>query len=278
MNIIAYSKALYTTWIYYSPERILFDSGESVSTLLNNKIYAIKHIFLTHGHVDHISGLWSLINTRNNAMGDREKTLNIYYPKGNKGIKEYLEFIKKMNSDLKFKLGIFPLEEGEKIILREKSPKKYIVPFRVTHTYSEKSFGYHIFEVRKKLKREFQEFEQSKLAELAKKYGGDYISENFEKKILTVSGDTYLLKKEDIKDTEILFHECTFLKKEDRKYKNHAVLEDVLELVKDTNVKKLILYHISGRYGRRPEKYLEEYVNNLNMEIYLVKPEKIFRL
>jgi len=34
MRIIAYSKALYSTWIYYSPDRILFDSGEGASTAL----------------------------------------------------------------------------------------------------------------------------------------------------------------------------------------------------------------------------------------------------
>lgn len=210
MNVIAYSKALYTTWIYYSPERILFDAGEAVSTLLNNKVYAIKHVFLTHGHVDHISGLWSLVNTRNNAMGDREKALNIYYPKGNRSIEEYLKFIKKMNSDLKFQLNTFSVEEGEKIILRDKNPRKFVIPFRVAHTYNEKSFGYHLFEERKKLKKEFLSLEQDKLALLAKEYGSDYLTENIEKKILTISGDTYLLKKEDVLDTEILFHECTF--------------------------------------------------------------------
>lgn len=279
MNIIAYSKALYTTWIYYSPERILFDAGEGVSALLNNKVYAIKHIFLTHGHVDHISGLWSLVNTRNNAMGDREKDLNIYYPKNNKGIEEYLKFIRKMNSELRFKINVFPVEHGDIVYLREKNTQKYIKVFNVTHTYSEKSVGYHLYEVRKRLKKEFHNLEQKEISQLARKYGSEYISERFDKKILTVSGDTYLLKKEDVIDTEILFHECTFLKREDRKYKNHAVLEDIVDLIQGTQVKTLILYHISGRYGRRPERFLEDYKDKLKgINVYMVKPDKIFKL
>ncbi|WP_121526993.1 MBL fold metallo-hydrolase, partial [Mesotoga sp. HF07.pep.5.2.highcov] len=77
MEFQIFSKALYSTWILYRPERILFDVGEGISTILGNSVYAIKDIFLTHGHVDHISGLWGLINTRNTAMGDRNKQLRI---------------------------------------------------------------------------------------------------------------------------------------------------------------------------------------------------------
>ncbi|SHH19959.1 MBL fold metallo-hydrolase [Thermosipho atlanticus] len=280
MNIIGYSKALYTTWVYYSPERILFDAGEGVSTMMNNKIYAIKHIFLTHGHVDHISGLWSLINTRNNAMGDRGKDLSIYYPKGNKGIEEYLTFIRKVNSDLRFNLNIYPIEDGSEIILRDsKQNKKFIRAFKVKHTQNEKSFGYHVFEERKKLKKEFQNLSQNEIAELAKLYGSDYITEKYNSKILTFSGDTYLLKKKDIEDTEILFHECTFLNKNDRKYNNHATIEDIVELVKDTKIKKLILYHISGRYLRKVESIISRYRYELeNIELYYIKPDKLFKL
>ena len=102
MEFIIKSKALYTTWVFYKPERVLFDAGEGVSYVLGNKIYGIEKIFLTHSHVDHIAGLWGIINTRNNAMGSRNKKLEIYYPKGSKDIVEYLEFIKKMNKGLRY--------------------------------------------------------------------------------------------------------------------------------------------------------------------------------
>ena len=280
MNIIGYSKALYTTWIYYSPERILFDAGECVSTLMNNKVYAIKHIFLSHGHVDHISGLWSLINTRNNAMGDRGKDLNIYYPKGNKGIEEYLRFIQKVNSDLRFNLKIFPVEDGEEVVLRNsKQNKKFVKAFRVKHTQNEKSLGFHIFEERKRLKEKFKNLSQEEIIELARTKGSDFITTKYYSKILTFSGDTYLLKKSDIEDTEILFHECTFLNKEDRKYNNHATIEDIVELVKGTKIKKLILYHISGRYARKIDRVMAEYKNQIEeIELYYIKPDKLFKL
>ncbi|QTA37852.1 MBL fold metallo-hydrolase [Thermosipho ferrireducens] len=282
MNILSYSKALYTTWVYYSPDRTLFDSGECVATMLNNKVYAIKNIFLTHGHVDHISGLWALINTRNNAMGDRAKELNVYYPKNNKGIEDYIKFIKRVNSDLRFKLNFFPITPDDKIILRgKKRIEKYIRPFFVTHTQSEISFGYHIIEVRRKLKEEFRNLSQEEIAVLAKKYGSEYITRSYEKKVFTISGDTFLLSREEVKDSEIVFHECTFLDKRDRKYKNHASIEDIVSLIEGSNIKTLILYHISSRYGRSIEKLLEPYRNRLKEEgvdLYFVKPDRLFKL
>lgn len=278
MNIVAFSKALYSTWIYYSPERILFDAGEGVATMLTNKIYAVKHIFLTHGHVDHISGLWSIINTRNNAMGDREKPLTIYYPSGNKGIELYADFLKRANSELRFKLQFVPLKEGEKVPLRDsETTNRYIKPFSVLHTYSETAFGYHLVEVRKRLKAEYRDLSKEEITKLVKTYGSEQVTETYEKKVLTISGDTILLKKEDIQDTEILFHECTFLKKEDRKFNNHASLEEVIELVKEANVQTLVLYHISSRYIRSMEKVIKK-IQIPGTKILYVHPERIFEL
>jgi len=276
LNITAFSKALYSTWIYYSPERILFDAGEGVSTMLSNKIYAVKRIFLTHGHVDHIAGLWNIINTRNNAMGDREKPLTVYYPAGNRGIELYADFLKRANSELRFKLEFVPLKVGDKISLRDaESTNRYIMPFSVTHTYSETAFGYHVIEVRKRLKEEYRNLPKEEIANLVKTLGNEQITETYEKKVLTVSGDTILLKREDILDTKILFHECTFLKKEDRKFNNHASLEEVIDLVKDANVQTLVLYHISSRYIRSIERTLKK-LNIPGTKILFVHPEKIF--
>ncbi|MFN4201019.1 MAG: MBL fold metallo-hydrolase [Fervidobacterium gondwanense] len=276
MNIIAFSKALYSTWIYYSPERLLFDSGEGVSTMLSNKIYAVRNVFLTHGHVDHIAGLWSIINTRNNAMGDREKPLTVYYPAGNRGIELYADFLKRANNELRFKLEFVPVKQNERIPIREQSSTtRYIKPFSVVHTYSETAYGYHLIEVRRRLKEEYRSLPKEEITRLVKSIGSDEITETYEKKVLTISGDTVLLKKEDIMDTEILFHECTFLKKEDRKFNNHASLDEVIELVKEANVQTLILYHISSRYVKSLERTLRK-VNIPGTRILFVHPEKIF--
>jgi len=110
LEFIIQSKALYSTWVYYKPNRILFDCGEGISEFLGNKIYGIDSIYITHSHIDHISGLWGLVNIRNNGMGSREKPLQIYYPSGARQFEEYMTFIFKMNKRLRYDIITTPLE------------------------------------------------------------------------------------------------------------------------------------------------------------------------
>ena len=42
-NISGYSKAKYSTWLFYRPDRLLFDAGEGVSTSLGNFVYGVEH-------------------------------------------------------------------------------------------------------------------------------------------------------------------------------------------------------------------------------------------
>lgn len=278
MELWIYSKALFSTWVYYAPERILFDAGEGVSTRMATKVFAFKRIFLTHGHVDHIAGLWGIINARNNAMGDREKPLIVHYPKGNNAVEEYINFILKANSDLRFAFEVKPVEPGEKIFLRDAGGfKRFIVPFKTRHTSNEKSVGYHLFEVRRKLKEEFKNLDEKQIVRLVKEMGRDFVTEEYEKKILTITGDSLAIDPKEAEGTDLLIHECTFLNSKDRRIRNHASIEEVVEVVKKAGVKKVILYHISTRYIGRIEKYIKKYFKDLKgVEVMYVDPEKEF--
>ena len=64
-----YSKALYSTWIWYRPDRLLVDCGEGAATALGNHGFAIERILLTHGHIDHVGGLAPLLWARAGGMG-----------------------------------------------------------------------------------------------------------------------------------------------------------------------------------------------------------------
>ncbi len=274
-----YSKALYSTWIYYAPERILFDAGEGVALTMSNRIYAIKYIFLTHGHIDHISGLWTIVNTRNNSMGDREKPLCVYYPKGNRAIEEWIEFIKRTNSDLRFDLLEQPVSVGERIFLRQAGGfSRYVIPFRVRHTGQDTCFGYNVIELRRRLKEQYRMLPQREITRLSKELGPNEITEVYEKKLLTISGDTYGINPEDAEDSEVLIHDCTFLKSADRKMNAHASVEEVLEIAEKAKIGKLILYHISSRYSGKIEKYLKNLKKEVPFEILYVDPETVFTL
>lgn len=281
MKLMISSKALYSTWMYYSPDRMLIDCGEGASTFLGNKAFAVKRVFITHGHADHIAGLWGLVNTRNNAMGDKEKALEIYYPKGGKSVEEFLDFILKVNSDLKYNLTIRALEEGEEVVLhRTGSAQRVIRPFRTHHTLSEVSFGYNIYEKRKKLKDEYKGLSQRDIMELVRKVGRETITREYEQKILTVSGDAIPINVENAFESDLLVHESTFLDERDRKGNNHSSVKEVLDLAKKANVKSLILYHISTRYERKVKRLVNKSIEEVGIDIPVmyVHPSRIFTL
>lgn len=283
MEFKIFSKALYSTWILYRPERVLFDAGEGISTVLGNSVYAIKEVFITHGHVDHIAGLWGLINTRNNAMGDREKALKINYPKKNRAIEDFLRFITEMNPKLRYEMILNPIEPGEEVYLRTAGNfRRSVIPFPVQHTSGEISYGYHVLEERRKLKPEFSHLSPQEISDLVKEKGRDFVTQTYKKKILTVSGDCNALPVSVIKGSETLIHECTFINGGDRRGQNHAVLSEILDNVREaSDIKRLILYHISSRYSSKISvlrKKLQEEFAEKGIKIYLVHPERLFVL
>jgi len=278
-----FSKALYSTWILYRPERILFDVGEGISTVLGNSVYAIKDIFLTHGHVDHISGLWGLINTRNTAMGDRNKPLRISFPSGNRAIEAYLDFIIGMNPRLRYNMIVNPINVGDEVYLRTAgSFRRHVTPFRVKHTIGEISYGYHIYEERKKLKEEYAGLSSKEIAGVVSEKGREEITDTYLKKIVTISGDTFALPPEVIADSETLLHECTFLVGKDRRNQNHSSIEEVIDSVRNSKgIKRLILYHISGRYTSKMKKWhniIKKELDGSELEVFLVHREHVFEL
>jgi len=272
MKLMVFSKALYSTWIYYSPDRILFDCGEGASTELENKAFAIRHVFLSHGHADHISGLMGLINIRNNAMGDREKDLYIYFPAGNHFISELITYFARTNRRLRYRLEWVPLNAGDRVPLLKGRMPRYIEAFPTVHSQGEPSLGYNVVEVRRRLRPEFQDLTQEEIVQLVREGRKEEITEEYAQKLLSYGG-----RPGTVADTEVLLHEATFLADEDRKEYKHATVWEAIEVAKKAGVKReLICFHISSRY-RRELKKVEERISELGLpfKVTLVPPGEI---
>ncbi len=281
MRFIIYSKALYANWVYYSPDRIAFDAGEGISAILGNKVFAIEKIFLSHGHADHITGLVGLINIRNTGMGDTEKPLIVYYPEGNWRVGELMGYIKKTNPRLQYALEWVPLSDGARVKIFSGQCDRYIQAFATVHTAGEISLGYTVVEERKRLKEPYRDLPQAEIVTLVRQGKKDAITEVYPKKLFAYGGDSVPLNPDDVRETDILCHDTTFLVDEEREDFKHATLSEALEVALRAQVQEaLFAFHISSRYkqtlGELEAKLKDEHPQ-LPFKVILIPPGRVFR-
>lgn len=242
-----YSKALYSTWIFYRPDRLLVDCGEGAATALGNGCFAIERVLLTHGHIDHVAGLMPLLWARAGGMGDNEKPLEIYFPAGDGYVEDLSDYVEKTRSRLPFALEWKPLQVGEEIELRA---GRKVRTFATRHLKNGQSLGYKVVESRRRLQSEWAHLSETDLREKAKKGPDaiDEVMEFFEATRIAFGGDGLALRPEDVKNAEILLHEATILDAADRKHQLHSTLDEAMESAVAAGVKNLVLIHVSGRY------------------------------
>ncbi len=240
-QLIGYSIGGNSTWFLYRPQGLLFDCGEGASLQLNDKIFAVNKIFLSHEHTDHLSGLLSFIGARATRKGDNKKELSIYYTKSD-FVYDYLNIICEHRKN-SYTLHFHQWNDLDEIKINDTIS---VVPYNTGHTSC--SLGYYIVEKRKRLNPKYSDLSQ----ELLNRLGTSLCDKDVEynKIIFQYSGDSPVLRTEYYAETETLLHECTFLDNtEYRPETKHTVLSDLFAALKDCkNLKNLILFHFSNRY------------------------------
>ncbi len=246
-----YSKAMFASWLFYKPARILFDAGEGVSPAMHNFIYAIERVCISHGHYDHVGGLTGLILSRSNAMGDREKPLVIHHPRGDAQIaalRRYIESIapRRMSYDLIWE----PVEADSTIPLSTGRTPTFLQTFPMRHGYN-MSVGYRMVERRHRLKEAYRNLPGPEIAKIGREKGREALHEYYDHIHLAYCGDGMAVNPDEVRGAELLIHEATFLAADDRKTESHALLAETLEAARAAEVKCLLLFHLSGRYTTR---------------------------
>jgi ribonuclease Z len=254
----------------------LFDCGEGTQRQLlftNVSPMKISKVFITHFHGDHILGLPGLLQSM--SLNGRESKLTVYGPRGLNKLKdavyslgycaiEYpVEFIE---------IGTGIIEETDEYVIRAQSVR-HNVP----------SLAYSIEEKKK------PRFLREKAIELGvpvgpafgKLHNGEEIE--IDGRIIkpeqvlgpprkgikiTYSGDTRPCEEMIMfaKDSTLLIHESTFIQKEAQNAEEygHSTAKDAAFVARESNSKKLIITHISTRYG-------EEYA-----QVMLKEAQEIF--
>lgn len=227
--------------------KLMFDTGIGSPNLVD-----IPKILLTHGHLDHASGLAYLISQKSlRKLPPAEVYVpsDIYEP-----IDEILKLWQKIEQ-YKSEYILYPVEHNK---IYSIYGNYYFQAVKSYHRIP--SNGYVILEKRKKLKEEYKNLPGHQIAEL-KKTNPEIIEEKFEP-IITFSGDTqieFVINHEIVQRSKILFLECTYIcdKRPIQRARNwgHIHLDEIVhnaEYFKD--IEKLYLIHFSPRYNKKEIK------------------------
>ncbi len=249
----------------------LIDCGEGTQVQLRKnkiKFSKINHIFISHLHGDHLYGLIGTISTF--SLLGRTTDLHIYGPKG---IKELILIqLKLTESWTTYSLFFHELESKESEVVFE--DKKVIVKtIPLKHRVYTNGYLFQEKPDERKLDVEAVQRYNIHVAYYQKiKNGGDITLDNgtvIENEKLTFDppptksyafcSDTVYNEEiiPIIQNTDILYHESTFLESEARLAEKtlHSTAKEAANIALKANVKQLILGHYSTRYdGLEPFK------------------------
>lgn len=221
--------------------KLCFDIGRGDSRLVD-----IPRILLSHGHLDHSSGVAYHLSQRSLK---RLPAGEVFVPEE---IADPMSRIMELWSQIEgFDLDyrITPVDKNTYYPLQgdfvfKGHPTLHRIP----------SLAYTVYQRRIKLKDEFRDLPGPRIAEL-KQTGTDLFYEKMDP-LITYSGDTridFFQENEDARNSRVLFLECTYIDDkrpvERARQWGHIHLDEIAasaELFR--NIEKLYLFHFSARY------------------------------
>lgn len=247
LTITGYSTALFATWYFIDELAVLFDCGDGVCAGLLQKSRKIRHVFISHADRDHVAGLLQF-NQLNSRPG-----LKIYYPKDCGTFPALKEFTAKFDPQVSGTDWI-PIDDGDEIEIRNDLVVRAVENRHVIAEDGQtKSLSYFIDQRIRKLKPELRGKDGTEIAQIRKDHGESAISNETRSTILAYSADTPIEYDGRWNDVETLIHEVTFLTEDEIEPDNprrnkHSSLDQVLKMVANSNIKRLVLGHFSSRY------------------------------
>jgi ribonuclease Z len=250
---------------------LMFDCGEGTQRQMMRfgTGFAIHDIFFSHMHADHLLGLPGLLRTM--GLQGREEPMRLFCARGEAMVVD--QAVHLGVERLPFPVAIRELVPGD-VVARDGYD---IVPFRTRH--GRHSLGYALVE-HERLGR----FDPHRARELGVPEGplfgtlhrGESVEVDGGRTItpdlvvgpprpgrrVVYTGDTRPVRAtvEHAAGADLLIHEATFAHEDaDRaRETRHSTAREAARVARDAGVKRLVLTHLSPRYGLEPEILLRE--------------------
>jgi ribonuclease Z len=246
-TVCGYSVAGEETVIAVPELDVCFDIGKAPE-----QVISINNVLLTHGHIDHSSGLGYYLSHR---LFCGQKYGTIYAPA------DIVEPIGKIVEawgvldGSKIEADIIPVRPGDEFWLRR---DLILRVFKTSHNRS--SVGYAVIETRKKLKPQYYGLSGRELIKL--KENNVEIDSRIEVPLVAYTGDTSdadYSHLDYVRDSKVLIIECTFFEQEhiDRaKAGKHIHINSLASVLEKLNNEKVVLIHFSQRTHIKEAKEL----------------------
>lgn len=273
MRIVAYSTALYSTWIFVEELRLLLDAGDGVAAALGGKGRKAKVVALSHSDRDHVTGLLQL-----QQLHARHNGLRVLYPADSRGIPLLADFCRR------FDPWAGPYVNWERVLPDERVVLEgdlALIPVANTHVPGKgiRSLGYKVVRRVRKLRAEYEGVPGETLATMDR----EAITETVERPILAFSGDTGPMEPDTWAGQPVLLHEATFLRQADvergpERTQLHSCLDEVLDLARAARPERLVLTHLSPRYAENEAREaIARMAGEMRLEspVWLVPPGRL---
>lgn len=221
---------------------LAFDAGRC-----QNQLVEIPTVLLTHGHLDHASGIPYYVSQRclRHLPGG-----TIYCPPE---LEDPLRRILRIWSEIEDYQMEFSLQGVDYSTFYPLFGNFSFRAVRSVHRVA--SNGYTIYERVRKLRKEYSHLTGPQIAEMKKTMN---LFEDVQSPVVTFSGDTqieFALENEDVRRSKILFLECTYIDEarpvERARKWGHTHLFEIIENAEAfKDVEHLVLIHFSPRYSK----------------------------